>query len=89
MDISVLFTICVSGSAEMCTTFPFSATKIGQYPTSALFGTPFRKRKKNKRLIFTQNKHILLWNKEMLRVNKDEQRLLSDELSNEGAYDVT
>ena len=39
-DISVSFTIFVSESAEMCTIFPFSATKIGQFPTSAIFGTP-------------------------------------------------
>ena len=39
-DIFVSFTIFVSESAEMCTVFPFSATKIGQFPISAIFGTP-------------------------------------------------
>ena len=38
--ISVSFTIFVSASAEMCTKCPFSATKIGQFPTSTIFGTP-------------------------------------------------
>ena len=39
-DISVSFTIFVSEFAEMYTTFPFSATKIGQFLISAIFGTP-------------------------------------------------
>ena len=37
---SVSFTVFVSESAEICTIFPFSATKIGQFPTFAIFGTP-------------------------------------------------
>ena len=39
-EILVSFTIFVSESAEMCTIFPFSAMKIGQFPTSAIFGNP-------------------------------------------------